>query len=305
MMKFSFSLFRFSVSLLLTSSLLLSQVSSSEIEETPLLTGQSLAYQSQSVSAIQLENETNSLRSSRASSAEIIYKPSVSQPVQEPARQVGNVLSLGDIVNLHHSFKAKEEEPYNPYVINHIGLISSTLKIVEVAIVQKEEIILPGSHGEQEAAEMVQTVLEEPGNIQDGLFVVFESMRRPHRYHAGFYTFDEAAYKASHPVFLSEDQRKSQQVRALFHTPSELRVEVHGCLLTKTKPNKLYLSIEEIDSRCCGLGGGRILDFFGMIYSKVEADPLGAVSLVAGGASRIAKAVMTNGASELANLAGE
>lgn len=305
-MKFSFSLFRFSVSLLLSGSLLLSPVSASEIEETPLLTGQSLAYQSQSVSAIQLENQTNSLASSRASSSEMIFKPSVSQPAQQSSRESGNILSLGDIVNLHHSFKAKEEEPYNPYVINHIGLISSTLKIVEVAIVQKEaEIILPGSQGAQESAEMVQTVLEEPGNIQDGLFVVFESLRRPHRYHACFYRFDEAAYKANNPVFLSEDERKSQQVRALFHTPPELRIKVQGCFLTKTKPNKLYLSIEEIDSRCCGLGGGRVIDFFGMIYSKFENDPLGAVSLVAGGASRLAKAVITNGASELANLAGD
>lgn len=216
----------------------------------------------------------------------------VNSPVQNTVSSL-TPLTNGMTLTLNHVTVPAEPEQENPFIIQQIGLRSATLQIIEVATLQeKKQVKITTESG------LVKTTLEEPGDIRNGLFILFESLRRPHRYYGRFYIFEDTRYEQNETIFLRENQGKSDVVEALFPSVPGVEIMLRGTLLTMTKPNKLFLSCEELDTRC----GGRVSDFFGKIYSKIEQDPLGALSLIAGGASRIAKAVATQGASEMQNL---
>ena len=99
---------------------------------------------------------------------------------------------------------------------------------------------------------------------------------------------------------MSEEGEKAKNLNLsnLLKSSSKISLDVRGTVLTKTRPNKLILGIEEDDKRKLST----IRDFFGRIRAKFEQDPFAMVCLLVGGASRITKAVLTNGASELAQL---
>ena len=86
--------------------------------------------------------------------------------------------SEGITLTLKHVTVPAESEKDNPFIIQQIGLRSSTLKIVDVATFQEKE---QGGNTTTESA-LVSTVLEEPGDVSNGLFILFESLRRPHCY---------------------------------------------------------------------------------------------------------------------------
>lgn len=299
-------------------SLLASSTLATEQEHLLPAASGSSSYGSQRSIQVQEEDLEEESEGSEISPAKPLAQipQEVSRPEEQSNNPQTNNFSLGwpltgnteNVLTLKHITVTPEVKPEDEsYLLQQIGLISSTLKLVEVCVLQEPEVAA-------ESAEVSSHTLEEAGDIRHGLFILLESLRRPHRYHARFYAFDAAKYgrhlkslkgqimaessQAMNEIFLTEHQSMTRFLRKMFRTPAGLDLRLEGCLLTRSKPNKLFLSFEEEDTRC----GGRINDFFGKLYSKFENDPLAAVSLLAGGASRIAKAVMTNGASELANL---
>jgi hypothetical protein len=223
------------------------------------------------------------------------------------------------ITKVPHKEKAEdiEEEIKNkPYIVKQIGLISKTLKVVNIAILQERET--EKKKGSSESGGLEMHTQDEEGNIKNGLFnikngffVVFESLRRSHRYHACLYYLDETPKTTAkepisinddedspsdrrddekgevsdgyHELTFSENAQEAMSLRKLFHTPRELSVTLDTCLLTRSTPNKLFIACEEQDQRC----HGRFYDFFGNIYAQFEDDPMAMIALSIEKASRL------------------
>ena len=208
------------------------------------------------------------------------------------------------------TYLPSEEEKKGATIIQNVGVISQTLKMVQFSILQEKEEVKVPTPRSAEGAEWSDHELEEAGDLRNGMFIILESLKRPHRYHGRFFHFNEAKYtevsKALHKnpddhVFLTEDVSMTPLLKKMFRTDPLVDIRLEACLLTRSTPNRLFLSLEEVDLRCCG----RVEDFFGTIYSHFENDPMAVVALLAGGASRVAKAALTSGGSELAGLFSE
>jgi hypothetical protein len=195
-------------------------------------------------------------------------------------------------------FSKKEEKDkqieVTSFMVQHIQFVSSSLKLVDAAILLKVSKPKPENNQNEsiatESGAMIKTELEQPGDIRNGLFLVCESSHRTYRYHAKFYQFDE-----NNCLTEQGEESRNQKLAEILQTPPEIKMALKGAMLTHSNPNKLILSCEENDRRC--LSG--VQDFFGSIQAKFEQDPLATIALVAGGVARIGKAIITNGASEL------
>lgn len=191
----------------------------------------------------------------------------------------------------------------HPFVVEDVKYRSASLNLKYITIGQQHQRKNTFAPTTNEGAELMEMAVK-PGDIRNGCFIVFQSKKLPQRYHAQFYKWEKDPRKKAGKLAL-DTELTEDMVGFLKDTPN-VTAHVDYFNVTQTDPNYLVLGFEEVDNRqCCGCTScccqcwkdscfdcsyGCCLDILGRAAAKFKDDPVGTVSLIIDGASRIARA---------------